>query len=231
MTSEDRNTTNKVHLSGEIVTEPELTHEICGEGFYEFFLSVPRLSEQTDVIPVTVAERLLCEIHPKAGDRITVDGQFRSYNKMADGHSKLMLTVFVKELEEADGSDPGPNTVELTGYICKPPVYRTTPLSREICDMLLAVNRAFNKSDYIPCIAWGRNARYCKTLPVGTKLRVAGRVQSRRYVKKLSEEVSETRTAYEISVGRIERAEEDESGAEAVAATTSEDRGACDEFT
>ena len=230
MTSEDRNTTNKVHLSGEIVTEPELTHELCGEGFYEFFLSVPRLSEQTDVIPVTVAERLLCEIHPKAGDRITVDGQFRSYNKMADGHSKLMLTVFVKELEEADGSDPGPNTVELTGYICKPPVYRTTPLSREICDMLLAVNRAFNKSDYIPCIAWGRNARYCKTLPVGTKLRVAGRVQSRRYVKKLSEEVSETRTAYEISVGRIERAEE-ESGAEAVAATTSEDRGACDEFT
>ncbi len=230
MTSEDRNTTNKVHLSGEIVTEPELTHEICGEGFYEFFLSVPRLSEQTDVIPVTVAERLLCEIHPKAGDRITVDGQFRSYNKMADGHSKLMLTVFVKELEEADGSDPGPNTVELTGYICKPPVYRTTPLSREICDMLLAVNRAFNKSDYIPCIAWGRNARYCKTLPVGTKLRVAGRVQSRRYVKKLSEEVSETRTAYEISVGRIERAEE-ESGAEDVAATTSEDRGACDEFT
>lgn len=230
MTSEDRNTTNNVHLSGEIVTEPELTHEICGEGFYEFFLSVPRLSEQTDVIPVTVAERLLCEIHPKAGDRITVDGQFRSYNKMADGHSKLMLTVFVKELEEADGSDPGPNTVELTGYICKPPVYRTTPLSREICDMLLAVNRAFNKSDYIPCIAWGRNARYCKTLPVGTKLRVAGRVQSRRYVKKLSEEVSETRTAYEISVGRIERAEE-ESGAEAVAATTSEDRGACDEFT
>ncbi|HIW02351.1 MAG TPA: single-stranded DNA-binding protein [Candidatus Protoclostridium stercorigallinarum] len=230
MTSEDRNTTNKVHLSGEIVTEPELTHEICGEGFYEFFLSVPRLSEQTDIIPVTVAERLLCEIHPKAGDRITVDGQFRSYNKMADGHSKLMLTVFVKELEEADGSDPGPNTVELTGYICKPPVYRTTPLSREICDMLLAVNRAFNKSDYIPCIAWGRNARYCKTLPVGTKLRVAGRVQSRRYVKKLSEEVSETRTAYEISVGRIERAEE-ESGAEDVAATTSEDRGACDEFT
>ena len=230
MTSEDRNTTNNVHLSGEIVTEPELTHEICGEGFYEFFLSVPRLSEQTDVIPVTVAERLLCEIHPKAGDRITVDGQFRSYNKMADGHSKLMLTVFVKESEEADGSDPGPNTVELTGYICKPPVYRTTPLSREICDMLLAVNRAFNKSDYIPCIAWGRNARYCKTLPVGTKLRVAGRVQSRRYVKKLSEEVSETRTAYEISVGRIERAEE-ESGAEAVAATTSEDRGACDEFT
>ena len=230
MTSEDRNTTNKVHLSGEIVTEPELTHEICGEGFYEFFLSVPRLSEQTDVIPVTVAERLLCEIHPKAGDRITVDGQFRSYNKMADGHSKLMLTVFVKELEEADGSDPGPNTVELTGYICKPPVYRTTPLSREICDMLLAVNRAFNKSDYIPCIAWGRNARYCKTLPVGTKLRVAGRVQSRRYVKKLSEEVSETRTAYEISVGRIERAEE-ESGAEDVAATTSEDRGVCDEFT
>ena len=230
MTSEDRNTTNKVHLSGEIVTEPELTHEICGEGFYEFFLSVPRLSEQTDIIPVTVAERLLCEIHPKAGDRITVDGQFRSYNKMADGHSKLMLTVFVKELEEADGSDPGPNTVELTGYICKPPVYRTTPLSREICDMLLAVNRAFNKSDYIPCIAWGRNARYCKTLPVGTKLRVAGRVQSRRYVKKLSEEVSETRTAYEISVGRIERAEE-ESGAEDVAATTSEDRGVCDEFT
>lgn len=208
MTSEDRTINNRVHLAGEIVTEPRLTHEICGEGFYEFSVSVPRLSSQRDVIPVTAAERLLCGTRLSVGDAIAVDGQFRSYNKMSDGRSKLMLTVFVKEFSDPETNDRNPNSVELTGYICKEPVYRTTPLEREICDMLLAVNRAFNKSDYIPCIAWGRNARYCRTLPVGTKLHVAGRIQSRQYVKKLSEDASETRTAYEISVGKIELADD-----------------------
>ncbi len=204
-TNEERLTTNKVRLAGEIASVPALTHEICGEGFYEFFVSVPRLSGKCDVIPVTAAERLLCGVTLREGDKISVEGQFRSYNRISDGRSKLMLTLFVKEFTDPLCTDAEPNSVELTGYICKEPVYRTTPLSREICDLLLAVNRAFGKSDYLPCIAWGRNARYCKTLPVGAKLHVEGRIQSREYVKKLSEEESETRTAYEISVGKIER--------------------------
>ena len=226
MTSEDRTTTNRVHLCGEIVSRPVMTHEICGEGFYEFLVSVPRLSSQRDVIPVTAAERLLCGADLKEGDRIAVDGQFRSYNKMTDNRSKLMLTVFVKEFTDPDDGGVNPNFAELTGYICKEPIYRTTPLNREICDLLIAVNRAFNKSDYIPCIAWGRNARYCRTLPVGTKLCIAGRIQSRQYVKNLSEEESETRTAYEISVGRIETVHTELRGEDGCAATTRDDPSA-----
>ena len=204
-TNEERFTTNIVRLTGEICSAPALTHEICGEGFYEFFVSVPRLSGKRDVIPVTAAERLLCGATLREGDKVSIEGQFRSYNRLSDGRSKLMLTVFVKEFTDPTCASSEPNSVELTGYVCKDPVYRTTPLSREICDVLLAVNRAFGKSDYIPCIAWGRNARYCKMLPVGTKLRVAGRIQSRQYVKTVSEDESETRSADEIAVGRIER--------------------------
>ncbi len=208
MTNENPNATNRVFLRGTVVTEPKLSHELYGEGFYEFTVSVPRLSEQRDLIPVTVAERLLCDYRPAEGDTVAVEGQFRSYNKVVENHSKLMLTVFVREFLDPDAAYANPNCVELLGYICKEPVYRTTPLSREICDLLVAVNRAFNKSDYIPCIAWGRNARYCRSLPVGTKLRIAGRIQSRQYVKKLDGDVSETRTAYEISVSRIDRPED-----------------------
>ena len=208
MTNENPNATNRVFLRGTVVTEPKLSHELYGEGFYEFTVSVPRLSEQRDLIPVTVAERLLCDYRPAEGDTVAVEGQFRSYNKVVENHSKLMLTVFVREFLDPDAAYANPNCVELLGYICKEPVYRTTPLSREICDLLVAVNRAFNKSDYIPCIAWGRNARYCRSLPVGTKLRIAGRIQSRQYVKKLDSDVSETRTAYEISVSRIDRPED-----------------------
>lgn len=208
MTNENPNATNRVFLRGTVVTEPKLSHELYGEGFYEFTVSVPRLSEQRDLIPVTVAERLLCDYRPAEGDTVAVEGQFRSYNKVVENHSKLMLTVFVREFLDPDSAYANPNCVELLGYICKEPVYRTTPLSREICDLLVAVNRAFNKSDYIPCIAWGRNARYCRSLPVGTKLRIAGRIQSRQYVKKLDGDVSETRTAYEISVSRIDRPED-----------------------
>lgn len=209
MTNENPNATNRVFLRGTVVTEPKLSHELYGEGFYEFTVSVPRLSEQRDLIPVTVAERLLCDYRPAEGDTVAVEGQFRSYNKVVENHSKLMLTVFVREFLDPDAAYANPNCVELLGYICKEPVYRTTPLSREICDLLVAVNRAFNKSDYIPCIAWGRNARYCRSLPVGTKLRIAGRIQSRQYVKKLDGDVSETRTAYEISVSRIDRPEDE----------------------
>ncbi|MBQ7227577.1 MAG: single-stranded DNA-binding protein [Clostridia bacterium] len=209
MTNENQVTTNRVILCGIVESEPTLSHELYGEGFYEFSLSVPRLSEQRDVIPVTVAERVLLGSTIRAGDTIALEGQFRSYNKVIESHSKLMLTVFVKEFLDPAECGTNPNSVELIGYVCKEPIYRTTPLSREICDLLVAVNRAFNKSDYIPCIAWGRNARYGKMLSVGTKLIINGRIQSRQYVKKLSEEISETRTAYEISVGRIDIYSED----------------------
>ena len=210
---------NAATLCGVVMSKPVYSHQMYGEGFYESTLSVPRLSEQLDVIPFTISERLLDGSGIEEGSLVTFSGQLRSYNKMVEGRSKLMLTVFVKEFIDDDNGTVNPNSVELTGYVCKDPIYRTTPLSREICDLLIAVNRAFNKSDYIPCISWGRNARYCRTLAVGTKLRVAGRIQSRNYVKKLSDELSETRTAYEISVGRIELLPSDFHAANDCAAT------------
>ena len=204
MTNENPNATNRVFLRGTVVTEPKLSHELYGEGFYEFTVSVPRLSEQRDLIPVTVAERLLCDYRPAEGDTVAVEGQFRSYNKVGENHSKLMLTVFVREFLDPDAAYANPNCVELLGYICKEPVYRTTPLSREICDLLVAVNRAFNKSDYIPCICWGRNARYAGKLPVGSRIQLWGRIQSREYQKKISEDTVVNRVAYEVSVNKME---------------------------
>ena len=192
---------NKVYLCGMVETDPVYSHELYGEGFYEFSLKVPRLSGQNDVIPLTVSERLISGADLSIGTKIALNGQFRSYNKMVDEKSKLMLTVFVRDF--CDFSEENPNTVELAGYICKPPIYRTTPFNREICDLLIAVNRAYNKSDYIPCIAWGRNARFVKNVEVGQKLTIQGRIQSREYVKKLSETESETRVAYELSVNKI----------------------------
>ena len=193
---------NKVYLCGKVHTVPQYRHELYGEGFYEFTLQVPRLSNQCDYIPVTVSERLMNDADIAEGATLALNGQFRSYNKMDNGKSKLMLTVFVRDFTAPeDGKNP--NTVELSGYICKDPVYRTTPFNREICDLLLAVNRAYNKSDYIPCIAWGRNARFVRDIEVGQKISVFGRIQSREYTKKLSETTSEVRTAYELSVGRI----------------------------
>ena len=215
---------NKVKLSGFIESEPQFSHELYGEGFYEFLVRVPRLSQQSDVIPVTVSERLMSGIDFDIGKQVAVNGQFRSYNKIVDGKSKLMLTVFVRDFYECvEGENP--NEVELWGYICKPPVYRPTPFNREICDLLIAVNRAYNKSDYIPCIAWGRNARFVRDIEVGRRIRISGRIQSRQYTKKLTEELSETRTAYELSISKIvadERAErphgEDEEAATGTAA-------------
>lgn len=157
---------NKVYLYGKIMSEPCFSHEIYGESFYDINLEVPRLSEQFDVIPVTISERLFKDNNMEIGSKIAVRGQFRSYNKMIEGHSKLMLTVFVRELCD-EKADYNSNIIELIGYICKEPIYRTTPFKREICDLLLAVNRAYNKSDYLPCIAWGRNARYVSELGVG----------------------------------------------------------------
>ena len=193
---------NKVFLSGEVITDPVFSHEVFGEGFYEFKMSVLRLSNQTDILPVTASERLLGETSVARGKRISVEGQFRSYNKLTDNHSKLMLTVFARTIDDYD-EELNPNTIELDGYICKKPMYRTTPFKREICDVLLAVNRAYNKSDYIPCIAWGRNARYVNTLEVGEHIALSGRIQSREYLKQLPDGRQETRVAYEVSVSRL----------------------------
>lgn len=193
---------NKVYVMGEIVSDATFSHEVYGEGFYEFFVRVMRLSGQADILPVTVSERLIEGGALKKGKTISAIGQFRSYNKIENGKSRLMLTVFVRELTE-EISEKNPNSILLSGYICKPPVYRTTPFNREIADILVAVNRAYNKSDYIPCIAWGRNARFVKTLSVGDKVAVSGRIQSREYQKKLSETEIKTMTAYEVSVSKL----------------------------
>ncbi len=193
---------NKVFISGEIISEAEFSHEVYGEGFYEMSVLVKRLSGQGDILPVTVSERLIADKDLKIGVTINAFGQFRSYNKLVDGKSKLMLTVFVREL--LDGPVvKNPNSIVLSGYICKPPVYRTTPFNREIADVLIAVNRSYNKSDYIPCIAWGRNARFAKNLAVGEKIAISGRIQSREYQKRISDDEVKILTAYEVSISKL----------------------------
>lgn len=192
---------NKVFLTGEIVSAPIYSHEIYGEGFYELMLSVQRLSDYCDIIPITISERLMVDEKLEVGNKISIKGQFRSYNKVVDDKSRLMLTVFVREIVE-DCDEQNPNIIEIMGFVCKPPIYRTTPFNREISDVLIAVNRAYNKSDYLPCIAWGRNARYIKSLEVGEKVYVTGRIQSREY-QKHTDQGEIMRTAYEISICKI----------------------------
>ncbi len=198
---------NNVSISGKIVTIPEFSHEVYGEGFYIVYLQVPRLSETYDNIPVMFSERLMKPEDVVLGIFLSVEGQFRSYNNFNSnsGH-KLMLTVFAREIivnpEEVNHKNP--NLISLNGFVCRKPMYRTTPFGREIADILLAVNRAYNKSDYIPCIAWGRNARFAGSFEVGDNIRLWGRIQSRVYQKKLSEEEVEERVAYEISVSKME---------------------------
>ena len=198
---------NKVYLQGVVDSLPELNHTVKDEEFYSFNLCVSRLSGQNDVIPIIISKYLLNFYNIKKGDMVALKGQFRSFNKIENEKRKLILSVFVKEICEWD-NDANPNVVELNGFVCKPVIYRTTPFSREICDVLLAVNRNFNKSDYIPCIAWGRNARFASHLEVGDKINLVGRIQSREYQKVLENGVEETRTAYEISISRISYAEE-----------------------
>ena len=193
---------NKVFISGEIVTEAEFSHEVYVEGFYEKNVLVKRLSGQGDILPVTVSERLISDGALSVGVTINALGQFRSYNKLVDGKSKLLLTVFVRELLE-EAPIKNPNSIVLMGYICKPPVYRTTPFNREIADILIAVNRSYNKSDYIPCIAWGRNARFAKNLAVGEKIALSGRIQSREYQKRVTDDDVRTLTAYEVSISKL----------------------------
>jgi len=198
---------NKVYISGEVVSEPKFSHEVYNEGFYEFDLKVKRLSVAYDIIPVTVSERLMSINKIQIGSKIAGNGQFRSYNKLEDGKSKLLLTVFIREILPYEENE-NPNIIEITGYVCKEPVFRTTPFNREICDVLLAVNRSYNKSDYLPCIAWGRNARFVKNFSVGDKVIVSGRIQSREYQKKINDEMV-TRTAYEVSLNKIDLLKEE----------------------
>ena len=198
---------NKVYVRGEIVSTARYSHEIYGEGFYEMDVMIKRLSGQADVLPITVSERLIQEKDLQVGKTISAIGQFRSYNKLVDNKSKLMLTVFARDIVENE-ENKNPNSITLSGYVCKEPVYRTTPFNREIADVLLAVNRAYNKSDYIPCIAWGRNARFVKNLQVGDFLTINGRIQSREYQKKFSEDDVRTMTAYEVSINKLSTEEE-----------------------
>ena len=194
---------NKVYLMGTVASPLKFSHELYGEGFYDFTLEVPRLSGQTDLLPLTASERLLEQTEISVGTKIGISGQFRSYNKVSEEKSRLMLTVFVREFVPYDPDSETPNYIEINGYVCKPPVYRTTPFDRKICDILLAVNRGYNKSDYIPCIAWGRNALYVKNAAVGSNLQVFGRVQSRIYSKRAADGSVEERTAYELSISKL----------------------------
>ncbi len=196
---------NEVFLNGRVDSELTYSHEVYGEGFYSFFVKILRLSNMSDRINVTVSERLLRDKVLGVGEEIEVRGQFRSYNNYYRDGNRLILTVFARDITtEINGDERNPNQIYLNGYICKPPLYRTTPFGREICDILLAVNRAYNKSDYIPCITWGRNARFSSTFEVGDNIRLWGRIQSRDYQKKISEEESVTKTAYEVSVSKME---------------------------
>ncbi|MBR5227865.1 MAG: single-stranded DNA-binding protein [Clostridia bacterium] len=198
---------NSVKLGGVVASELEVSHEIYGEKFYKFFMEIDRLSGIKDKIPVIISERLIDVNNFEIGKIILVDGQYRSYNQMLDtGKSKLILSVFVKEIE-TEGLDEKVKTINelvLIGCICKPPIYRKTPLGRDIADILVAVNRAYNKSDYIPCILWGRNAKFCQCLGIGTNVRLEGRIQAREYEKKYEDGTSETRVAYEVSVSKFE---------------------------
>ena len=201
---------NQVVIMGEIVGEFTFSHEIYGEGFYMVDVLVTRLSESADVIPLMVSERLLDVTKDYRGYKIMVTGQFRSYNRHEERKNKLVLSVFAREIEfiEEIGESSKTNQIFLDGYICKEPIYRKTPLGREIADLLLAVNRPYGKSDYIPCICWGRNARFASGFEVGTRCAIWGRIQSREYVKKISETEAERRVAYEVSVSKLEYCEE-----------------------
>ena len=196
---------NQAEVMGTVADELVFSHEIYGEKFYTFTLKIPRLSGVSDDVKVMVSDRLLADMELMVGDCIEVAGQFRSYNSYENGDNRLVLTVFAKDLRFADETqEKNPNSLYLNGFICKPPVYRTTPFGREITDLLVAVNRSYNKSDYIPVIAWGRNARFCKNVNVGDNIRIWGRIQSRAYQKHLSEEEVVEKVAYEVSVSRME---------------------------
>lgn len=247
---------NYLTLVGKVASDKKFSHEIYGERFYSFDLCIPRLSGSADIIPVTASERLFTDEMLQDGTKLLIKGQFRSYNSYENERNKLILTVFAKDIEEvkedeeevetenveetenvdseearkeAFKKDYITNEVVLIGYICKKPVYRQTPFGREIADLLLAVNRAYNKSDYIPSIAWGRNARFCQNLEVGTEVKIVGRVQSRNYEKKLEDGTVLKKVAYEVSIGSLEVVKESENNNDETAETVSEEENTVQE--
>lgn len=200
--------TNIVNLRGELEEELTFSHEIFGEKFYSARIKIHRLSDTYDVLPITISERLLEEVNLKENNLVDLVGQLRSYNKNIDNKNKLVLTVFAREIKVVDGEAKDPNNIFLDGYICKDPIYRKTPLGREIADLLVAINRPYNKSDYIPSIVWGRNAKFAKNLKVGDRIQMWGRVQSRDYEKKLENGEIDKRVAYEVSISKIKKLDE-----------------------
>jgi len=201
------NGNNTIDVGGRIMTDFSFSHEVYGEGFYRFDLEVDRLSGNSDVLPVTISERIVSRSEMVPGKLVRISGQVRSYNSYveADKKNKLVLTVFARDIIMPESMpDTKPNEVFLDGFLCKPAIYRTTPFGREIADLLVAVNRSYNKSDYIPCIAWGRNARYAGKLGVGDHIRVWGRMQSRGYQKRFPDGTVLEKVAYEVSVSKVE---------------------------
>jgi primosomal replication protein N len=196
---------NVVSIVGMPCSDLEFSHEVFGEGFYNLKLRIPRLSEHVDILPITISERLLVDFEVKEEKLIRIEGQLRSYNKIINGNNRLILTIFAREIsEEQEENVSNPNQIFLDGFVCKEPVYRTTPFGREITDMLVAVNRPYRKSDYIPCIAWGRNARYSEKMKIGDRIKIWGRIQSREYQKKIDEETVVKKTAYEVSISKMD---------------------------
>lgn len=195
---------NVAELCGVVLSDLKFSHKTYGEIFYTFVLGIERKSGYIDEINIMVSERLIFENPPRQGDFLEVKGQVRTYNETIGEKNKLNVVVFAKEIYLSENFGYNENYIYLEGFLCKPPLKRTSPLGREICDMMLAVNRMYNKSDYIPCIAWGRNAGYAEKLDVGTKLAIEGRIQSREYKKKLDDGTAEMRKAFEVSVVKIE---------------------------
>ena len=194
---------NIIHLRGQICQNLQFGHELFGEQFYTTTLRVPRLSGAEDFLPITLSERLLMQEPLSAGSMLCMDGQLRSYNKVIEGSGRLLITAFAQRLLNCEEDEENPNRVQLTGALCKPPSYRTTPFGREIADLMLAVNRSYGKSDYIPCITWGRTARYAANLKIGDKVQLVGRFQGRAYQKQLADGTTLNKVAYEVSVSRL----------------------------
>lgn len=196
---------NQITLRGDLAGMPEYSHENHGKKFYRFYLEVERLSGAVDTLPVIAELKVLEQLDLTAGSRIRAEGQVRSHNVTDDSGRHLLIFVFASELFAEEG--PAVNTLRLSGAICREPTYRRTPLGREICDVMLAVPRAFRRADYLPCILWGTTAQQASSCHTRDKIRIYGRLQSRIYTK-MTDEGPEERTAYEISALTAEILEE-----------------------
>lgn len=203
---EQKDITNITTISGEVVSEPILSHNSHDENFYEVMVKIKRFSGSSDILIATISEKLINISNIKVGTFISIDGELRTYNIIENNNNKLKIVVFAKNVSILDG-EKNENNIHFEGYICKKPVYRVTPLGREICDIIVAVNRDYHKSSYIPIISWGRNAKYLKDAEVGQKLECFGRFQSRTYNKKVNDKSVE-KTAYEISLAKVKKIEE-----------------------